>query len=85
MRPERQVDRDAAIAVFERDDHVAPEIAVRERAGEEDQGRASPGLPPSQRSETCLEPTTFHAYATYSRYGEAASAAFASVCSARDA
>ena len=49
VRPEREVDRDAAVAVLERGDDVTPQVPVRERAGEEDERRALSGRPARQR------------------------------------
>jgi hypothetical protein len=44
MRSQREVDRDAAVAVLERDDDVTPQIApVRERLARRDR-KASRGL-----------------------------------------
>jgi hypothetical protein len=51
MRSEGQVDRDAAVAVLELDDDVTPQIAVRERAGEEYERRPATGRSPSQGTE----------------------------------
>lgn len=39
MRSQREVDRDAAVAVLERADDVTPQVVIRQRAGEEDQRR----------------------------------------------
>jgi hypothetical protein len=46
MRSQREVDRDAAVAVLERDDDVTPQIMIRERAGEEDERRPPAGRSP---------------------------------------
>jgi len=39
MRSQREVDSDAAVAAIERADDVTPQVAIRERAGEEDERR----------------------------------------------
>ena len=55
MRAQREVDRDAAVAVLERGDDVTPQVPVRERAGEEDERRTVTGRPPGQRCEPGFE------------------------------
>src|SRR5260370_34964385 len=68
MRSQREVDRDAPVAVLERDDHVTPQVAIRERAGEEDDGRPAAGRSPRQGPEPGVQPFAFHVHKTYSQY-----------------
>ena len=56
MRSQREIDRDAAVAVLERGDDVAPQIAIRERAGEEDERRPITGRSPCEGSEPRVKP-----------------------------
>jgi hypothetical protein len=51
MRSQREVDRDAAVAILKRDDDVTPQIAIRERACEEDERGPSTGRSPGQGSK----------------------------------
>jgi hypothetical protein len=62
MRSQRAVDRDAAITVLERNDHITPQGAIRERAGEEDERRPSAGRPPGQGPEPGFQSLGFHEY-----------------------
>jgi hypothetical protein len=55
MRSQREVDRDAAVVILERDDDVTPQIMIRERAGEEDERRPSAGRSHSQGPEPSFE------------------------------
>jgi hypothetical protein len=59
MRSQREVDGDAAVAVFERDDDVTPQVTVRERAGEEDERRPLTGRSPVQGTEPTLQSCGF--------------------------
>ena len=68
MRSQREVDRDAAVAVLERDDDITPQVTVRERAGEEDERRPMTRRSPGQGSEPGFQPFGFHEYKTYSQY-----------------
>src|SRR5258708_21299025 len=68
MRSQREVDRAAPVAVLERDDHVRRQVAIRERAGEEDDGRPAAGRSPRQGPEPGVQPFAFHGYKTYSQY-----------------
>jgi hypothetical protein len=61
MRPQREIDRDAAVAILERDDDVTPQIAIRERACEEDERRASTRRSPGQGPKPSFQPFRFHA------------------------
>jgi hypothetical protein len=68
VRSQGEVDRDAAVAILERGDDVTPQIAVRERPGEEDERRPLAGRSVRQGSKTGFQLFAFHAYQTYSRY-----------------
>src|SRR5580693_6741028 len=68
MPPERKVDRDAAVAVPERGDDVAPQPMVRERPREEDERRPSAGRLPGQRPETGFQSSRFHANSSFVMY-----------------
>ena len=77
MRAEREVDRDAAVAVLERGDDVTPQVAVRERAGEEDERRPVAGRSPGQRPEPGFQRSGFPAF--FSRSPSTSNAAVAVV------
>jgi hypothetical protein len=62
VRPQGEVDRDAAVAILERGDDVTPQVAVRERSGEEDERRPSARRPVRQGSKAGFQRFTFHAY-----------------------
>src|SRR5215469_11340496 len=68
MRSQREVDRDAAVAVLERGDDVTPQVMIRERAREEDERRPLAGCLPGQGPEPGLQSFGFHRYKTYSQY-----------------
>ena len=73
MRSQREVDRDAAVAVLERGNDVTPQVMIRERAGEEDKRRPPAGRSPGQGPEPGFQPFGFHGYKTYSGYAMGAS------------
>src|SRR6185437_3209730 len=70
VRAERKVDRDAAVAVLQRGDDVAPQVVVRERAGVEDDGRPRARRVPGEGTEPGFQLSGFHGYKTYPRYAK---------------
>jgi hypothetical protein len=65
VRSEGEVDRDATVAILERGDDVTPQVAVRERSGEEDEHRPLARRPVRQGPKTGFERFAFHRYQTY--------------------
>jgi len=62
MRSQREVDRDAPVAVLQRDDNVTPQVTIRDRTSEENKRRPLAGRPPGQRPEPGFQSFAFHKY-----------------------
>jgi hypothetical protein len=80
VRAEREVDRDAAVVVFEGGDDVTPQVAVRECAGEEDERRPSTGRPPRWRTSWSIG----DAAGSAAPAARASASASTSACTARN-